>query len=85
MNTPTNQSSEFLISITNRKTDTTFSVPVDYPELAQIIQGVALYDNRIGGVFDGVTGQYEEYFDLIKPSTFTNETTQPKEKIYDDY
>ena len=78
MKTQTNQSSEFLVSITNRETDTTFSIPVSYPELAQIIQGVALYDNRIGGVFDGVTGQYEEYFDLIKPSTFTNQTTLSK-------
>jgi len=82
MKTPTNQSSEFIISITNRKTDTTFAVPLDYPELAQIIQGVALYDNRIGTIFDGVTGVYEEYFDLIKPTTFTNELTHTKEKIY---
>ena len=80
MKTQTNQSSDFLISITNRETDTTFAVPVSYPELAQIIQGVALYDNRIGGVFDGITGQYEEYFDLIKPSTFTNQTTLSKEE-----
>ena len=79
MKTQTNQSSEFIISITNRKTDTTYSVPVDYTELAQIIQGVALYDNRIGTIFDGFTGVYEEYFDLIKPTTFTNETTHTKE------
>ena len=63
-----NPPSEFLLHITNRKTDQTFSVP-----LAQIIQGVALYDNRIGTIFDGVTGAYEQYFDLIKPDEFTNE------------
>ena len=34
---------------------------------------VALYDNRIGTIFDGVTGAYEQYFDLIKPDEFTNE------------
>ena len=68
-----NPPSEFLLHITNRKTDQTFSVPLQYEELAQIIQGVALYDNRIGTIFDGVTGAYEQYFELIKPDGFTNE------------
>ena len=68
-----NPPSEFLLHITNRKTDQTFSVPLQYEELAQIIQGVALYDNRIGTIFDGVTGAYEEYFNIIKPTSFTNE------------
>ncbi len=68
-----NPPSEFLLHITNRKTDQTFSVPLQYGELAQIIQGVALYDNRIGTIFDGVTGAYEAYFDLIKPDQFTSE------------
>ena len=77
-----NPPSEFLLHITNRKTDQTFSVPLQYEELAQIIKGIALYDNRIGTIFDGVTGVYEEYFELIKPTTFTNETTHTKEKIY---
>ena len=60
-----NPPSEFLLHITNRKTDQTFSVPLQYEELAQIIKGIALYDNRIGTIFDGVTGAYEAYFDLI--------------------
>lgn len=68
-----NPPSEFLLSITNRKSDQTFSVPLNYEELAQIIQGVALYDNRLGTMFDGITGAYEEYFDLINPKYFTNE------------
>ena len=68
--------SEFLLHITNRKTDTTFAVPVDYPELAQIIQGVALHDNRIGTIFDGVTGAYEEYFNIINPNKFSDELSK---------
>lgn len=72
----TNPPSEFLLSITNRKQDQTFSVPVNYEELAQIIQGVALYDNRLGTMFDGITGAYEQYFDLINPNNFTNEITE---------
>tara|TARA_B100001564_G_scaffold249509_1_gene211855 strand:+ start:244 stop:489 length:246 start_codon:yes stop_codon:yes gene_type:complete len=71
-----NPPSEFLLHITNRKTDQTFSVPLQYEELAQIIQGVALYDNRIGTIFDGVTGAYEEYFNIIKPTTFTSESKE---------
>tara|TARA_R100000773_G_C4169017_1_gene83520 strand:+ start:337 stop:585 length:249 start_codon:yes stop_codon:yes gene_type:complete len=70
-----NLPSEFLLHITNRKTDQTFSVPLQYEEMAQIIQGIALYDNRIGTLFDGVTGAYEEYFELIKPDEFTTEVT----------
>ena len=71
--------SEFLLHITNRKTDQTFSVPLQYEELAQIIQGVALYDNRIGTIFDGVTGAYEEYFKIINPNEFSKEVTKEKE------
>lgn len=71
-----NPPSEFLLHITNRKTDQTFSVPLQYEELAQIIKGIALYDNRIGTIFDGVTGAYEEYFNIINPNKFSDELSK---------
>ena len=71
-----NPPSEFLLHITNRKTAQTFSVPLQYEELAQISKGIALYDNRIATMFDGVTGAYEEYFNIINPNKFSDELSK---------